>query len=205
MLSKHFAVFGTTGVGKSSGVALILRQILEARPNLRVFLLDPHNEYGRCFGDRALVLNPQNLKLPFWLFNFEEIVDVFFRGRPGVDEEVEILAELIPHGQERLFASTTAPATAPLLKRNDPKTTGYTVDTPVPYRLADLVAPDRRAHGQAGEPLVAHDLSPADHAHRDGAQRPALRLHVRQRQCRRRHHGRDVCASCSACRRTASR
>ena len=35
MLSKHFAILGTTGVGKSSGVALILRQILEARPNLR--------------------------------------------------------------------------------------------------------------------------------------------------------------------------
>jgi DNA helicase HerA-like ATPase len=35
MLSKHFAVLGTTGVGKSSGVALILRQILDARPNLR--------------------------------------------------------------------------------------------------------------------------------------------------------------------------
>ena len=27
-----------------------------------------------------------------------------------------------------------------MLKRNDPKTTGYTADTPVPYRLADLVA-----------------------------------------------------------------
>ena len=46
MLSKHFAVLGTTGVGKSSGVALILQQILDARPNLRVFLLDGHNEYG---------------------------------------------------------------------------------------------------------------------------------------------------------------
>ena len=46
MLSKHFAVLGTTGVGKSSGVALILREILEARPNLRVFLLDGHNEYA---------------------------------------------------------------------------------------------------------------------------------------------------------------
>ena len=43
MLSKHFAVLGTTGVGKSSGVALILRQILDARPNLRLFLLDGHN------------------------------------------------------------------------------------------------------------------------------------------------------------------
>ena len=52
MLSKHFAMLGTTGVGKSSGVAVILQEILEARPDLRIFLIDPHNEYGRCFGDK---------------------------------------------------------------------------------------------------------------------------------------------------------
>ena len=82
MLSKHFAVLGSTGVGKSSGVSLLLNEILKSRPDLRIFLLDVHNEYGRCFGDRALVLNPRNLKLPFWLFNFEEIVDVLF-ARPA--------------------------------------------------------------------------------------------------------------------------
>src|SRR5207248_2334767 len=31
MLNKHFAVLGSTGVGKSSGVALILHQVLTAR------------------------------------------------------------------------------------------------------------------------------------------------------------------------------
>lgn len=67
LLNKHFAILGTTGVGKSSGVAIILQQILAARPDLRTFLVDPHNEYGRCFGDRAQVLNPRNLRLPFWL------------------------------------------------------------------------------------------------------------------------------------------
>jgi len=46
MLSKHFAVLGTTGVGKSSAVALILQQVLRARPDLRILLLDVHNEYG---------------------------------------------------------------------------------------------------------------------------------------------------------------
>src|ERR1700760_4509431 len=96
MLSKHFAVLGSTGVGKSSGVSLLLNEILKSRPNLRIFLLDVHNEYGRCFGDRSLVLNPRNLKLPFWLFNFEEIVDVLFAGRPGIPEELDILAEVIP-------------------------------------------------------------------------------------------------------------
>jgi uncharacterized protein len=139
MLSKHFALLGTTGVGKSSGVALILRQILETRPNLRLFLLDGHNEYGRCFGDKALVLNPRNLKLPFWLFNFEETIDVFFGGRPGVDEEVAVLAELIPQAKSNYIQNYRS-GERPMLKRQDAKATGYTGDTPVPYRLADLVA-----------------------------------------------------------------
>jgi DNA helicase HerA-like ATPase len=138
MVSKHFAVFGTTGVGKSSGVALILRQILDARPNLRIFLIDPHNEYGRCFDDRAQILNPKNLKLPFWLFNFEEIIDVFFRGRPGVEEEIEILAELIPLAKGNLSHSRGA-ADRPSIRKHNPKSTGYTIDTPVPYRLDDLI------------------------------------------------------------------
>ncbi len=95
LVSKHFAIVGTTGVGKSNGVASILQRILDTRSSLRIFLIDPHNEYGRCFGDKAQVLNPRNLKLPFWLFNFEEIVDAFFSGRPGVAEEMEILSEAI--------------------------------------------------------------------------------------------------------------
>jgi DNA helicase HerA-like ATPase len=139
MLSKHFAILGTTGVGKSSGVALILQQILAARPNLRLFLLDGHNEYARCFGDHALVLNPRNLKLPFWLFNFEETIDVFFGGRPGLDEEVAVLAELIPLAKST-YTQQYRSGDSPRLKKIDAKTTGYTGDTPVPYRLADLVA-----------------------------------------------------------------
>jgi hypothetical protein len=68
MLCKHFAVLGTTGVGKSSAVVLMLHEIIRARPNLRILILDAHNEYGRPFGDQAFVLNPRNLKLPFWLY-----------------------------------------------------------------------------------------------------------------------------------------
>ena len=138
MLSKHFAVLGSTGVGKSTSVSLLLNEILKARPNLRVFLLDVHNEYGRCFGDRALVLNPRNLKLPFWLFNFEEIVDVLFGGRPGVPEELDVLAEVIPMAKGLYTQYQNSDRLG--LKRVDPKSGGYTVDTPVPYRLADLIS-----------------------------------------------------------------
>ena len=138
MLSKHFAVLGSTGVGKSTGVSLLLNEILKSRPALRIFLLDVHNEYGRSFGDKALVLNPRNLKLPFWLFNFEEIVDVLFAGRPGVPEELDILAEVIPVAKGLYVQYTSTDRLG--LKRVDPKSIGYTADTPVPYRLVDLIS-----------------------------------------------------------------
>jgi len=133
MLQKHFAILGTTGVGKSSGVAVILREIMAQRPDLRVFLIDPHNEYGHCFDDRAQTLTPANLRLPFWLFNFEEIIDVFYRGRPAIDDEVEILSDVIPLAK-KIYAQGKSADRGKLV---DP---GYAVDTPVPYRLNDLVA-----------------------------------------------------------------
>jgi len=138
LLNKHFAILGATGVGKSSGVVLILREILKARPDVRIFLIDAHNEYGRCFDGRAQVLTPGNLKLPFWLFSFEEIIDALFGGRPGLEEEVDILFELIPVAKA-MYGNYRA-ATERSIKRLDVRATGYTADTPVPYRLADLVA-----------------------------------------------------------------
>jgi hypothetical protein len=133
MLTKHFVVLGSTGVGKSCGVAHILHQMMQARPDLRIFLLDIHNEYDRCFRDLAHVVNPDNLRLPFWLFNFEEIVDVFLGGRPGFQEEVDILSEVIPLAK----ASYTSPTA--FASKSETKNINYTADTPVPYWLADVV------------------------------------------------------------------
>ncbi|MBN8997253.1 MAG: ATP-binding protein [Rhizobiales bacterium] len=136
LLRKHFAVLGTTGVGKSTSVALILQEILKVKASLRIFLFDPHNEYAHCFGELAYVVSPKNLQLPFWLFNFEEIVDVFFRGRPGVEEETEILSELIPIAKAQFAAN----ARADRIQLRKASSNGYTADTPVPYRISDLVA-----------------------------------------------------------------
>ncbi len=139
LLSKHFAILGSTGVGKSSGVAVILNEILDARPDLRIFLLDGHNEYGRSFGPRANIVNAATLKLPFWLFNFEEFVDALYYGRPGVDEELEILAEQIPIAKS-LYQAHRISMERATLRRIDPRSANYTVDTPVPYMMQDLVA-----------------------------------------------------------------
>ena len=138
LLTKHFAVLGSTGVGKSSGVSVILNEILDVRPKLRIFLLDGHNEFGRCFGSRANVINASNLKLPFWLFKFEEFVDVLYGGHVSVDEELDILAEHIPIAKGMYLLHRIA-QDRNSVRRVDPRRAGYTIDTPVPYMLQDLI------------------------------------------------------------------
>jgi uncharacterized protein len=137
LVSRHFAVLGTTGVGKSSGVAIILQRILAVRPNLRILLVDPHNEYSPCFGDKAIVFSPSNVRLPFWLFNFEETVEAFLGGRSGVEEEIEILSDVIPLAKAAYLQYRNNDRM--LAKKRDARSTGFTADTPVPYRLEDLI------------------------------------------------------------------
>lgn len=139
LLCKHFAILGSTGVGKSCSVALVLQEILAADPEMRIFIFDPHNEYAPCFGDNAEIVDPNNIVLPFWLFSFEEIVDVFFGGRPGVDEEVEILSEAISMARSMYDSNQPARGGGVRRKVNARQAALYSVDKPVPYRISDLV------------------------------------------------------------------
>jgi uncharacterized protein len=136
MLAKHFAVVGSTGVGKSSAVASILTRMIEVRPEVRVLLLDVHNEYRAAFGGHANVIGAENLRLPFWLFNFEEMINVIYAGKPAAPEEVEILAELIPVAKAR-YQSGAERVTVE--RRQTPRHNGFTADTPSPYHLQDLI------------------------------------------------------------------
>ncbi|MCO5149511.1 MULTISPECIES: ATP-binding protein [unclassified Shinella] len=135
MLEKHFAVVGTTGVGKSTAVTLLLHKAIQADPRLRVLILDPHNEFASAFGDLAVVIDTETLDLPFWLFKLEEFAEVVFRGRPPVHEEMDILRDLIPEAK-RAFRGTSDNG---LMRRTSEKSS-VTSDTPVPFRIADLLA-----------------------------------------------------------------
>ncbi len=130
-LTKHFAVVGTTGVGKSTGVSLLVRRAIDARPELRVLIFDPHNEFANSFGDKAHRLDTASLDLPFWMFRLEEFSEVLFRGRDVEAEEVEVLRDLIPLAKQiyRNGASNS------MRKGSDI----FTADTPVPYRMVDLL------------------------------------------------------------------
>ena len=85
LLTRHFAIVGTTGTGKSSALALLMRKVLEARPELRILLFDPHNEFSRAFPEKSNVITADTLELPFWVFQHEEFAEVLFRGRDGVE------------------------------------------------------------------------------------------------------------------------
>ncbi len=143
LLGKHFAVLGTSGSGKSCTVALILHAILDQHPSGHVVLLDPHNEYSNAFGDRAEVVSPQNLELPYWLLNFEETVEVLIgRGAMSREVEVGILKGAILEAKRRYVG--------------EGRDASYiTVDTPVPYRIATLVQYLDRQMGRLDKPETA--------------------------------------------------
>lgn len=131
-LARHFAVVGTTGVGKSTAVSLLLNKTLEARPDLRVLILDPHNEFASALPDKCVRIDSNSLDLPFWLFRLEELVEVVFRGREVVPEELDVLRDIIPLAKSAYRASSGNPS----LRRG---TETFTADVPVPYRMADLI------------------------------------------------------------------
>jgi hypothetical protein len=127
MLSKHFAVLGSTGTGKSTAVALILHRISQLSPEGHIVMIDPHGEYSAAFKGCGELFNVDNLQLPYWLMNFEEHCEVLLtttdaeRQRDG-----DILAKC-------LLAART--------KGKDMSQYGkVTVDSPIPYLLTDLNA-----------------------------------------------------------------
>jgi DNA helicase HerA-like ATPase len=136
LLGKHFAILGTTGTGKSCTTALILRAILQKNPNAHMVLLDPHNEYATAFGDWGEVISQRNMQLPYWLLTFEELIEVLIGNTPDRKAEIEILQELIPTAKGR-YSSGRANTQQALRRATDVK---YTADTPVPYRMSDVIA-----------------------------------------------------------------
>ena len=140
LLGKHFAVLGTTGTGKSCSVALILRRILEKNPKAHILLLDMHREYANSFKEYAEIIQPQNMSLPFWLLNFEEIVEIIIGNQPNREQDVEILRELIPMAKQRYASSSRRDkVNATLRSKESGEMVAIGVDTPVPYRTSDLM------------------------------------------------------------------
>ncbi|WP_282609932.1 ATP-binding protein [Pelagibius sp. Alg239-R121] len=140
LLGKHFAILGTTGSGKSCALSVVLHSVLEAHPHGHIVLLDPHNEYWPAFGEEAEIIRPADLQLPYWLLNFEEMIEVLCSPDTNArDSESAILKDAILHAK-RAFVS------------NEEDSRTLTVDTPVPYRLSALIERIDEAMGDLGKP-----------------------------------------------------
>jgi hypothetical protein len=140
LMGKHFSIVGTTGSGKSCAAATILRAVIEHNPNAHVMLLDPHNEYSRAFADRAVVLGPDSgLRLPYWLFNFDELAEVVLGADRSDTEQRKILGEAVLTAKQAQFIKTGLDKVG-------------SVDTPVPYRMSDALLYIDRAVGSLNRP-----------------------------------------------------
>lgn len=91
--SKHIAVVGSTGSGKSCAVTKILHNVIgisdnqnlhkAQQKNSHIIIFDIHSEYEAAFKlptEQEFTLNVlsvDNLKLPYWLMNAEELESIF--------------------------------------------------------------------------------------------------------------------------------
>ncbi len=158
LLSKHFAIIGSTGSGKSCTVALVLQAILKENPMGHVVLFDPHNEYSKSFGNRAEVIDQESLDLPLWIFDFVETCELLCSDiEDQAREETEILHDLLLKAKRLYDRSVKNGTLSTQVKLDDieaelHRSTHITLDSPVPYRIRDVAK------------LVDHEMGKLDNA-----------------------------------------
>ncbi len=77
--SKHAAILGNSGSGKSCTTAKVIQEALKL-PESQIVLFDLHGEYSAAFSDdngqlneNVTYLGEQDLILPYWLLKYEEL------------------------------------------------------------------------------------------------------------------------------------
>ena len=126
LLGKHFAVLGTTGSGKSCAIATILRAIVTGHREGHVLLLDLHGEYAHAFRDIAELRAAGEFKLPYWLLNFEEMQEIVVEKTDEAETDRAVLRDAIVHARQSLHA-------------DDPEAAWLDADSPVTYRIRDVL------------------------------------------------------------------
>lgn len=140
LVTRHSAVVGTTGSGKSTTVASLLNALsdVEKYPSARILVFDIHGEYGQALKDKANVFkinadksvgsNEKELYLPFWALSFDELCEISF-GRITNEKDYNTILERVLNEKCKS------------VERNPRK--GITVDTlnvdsPIPFSLNNL-------------------------------------------------------------------
>lgn len=99
-LSRHAAILGQTGSGKSWTVASFLQRIAEFEKST-VVLLDLHGEYEKAFGDYATYIRASEIELPYWLMNSEELIDMCVdRQESAAPNQISTFKRLLQEAKE---------------------------------------------------------------------------------------------------------
>ncbi|MNO53703.1 AAA-like domain protein [compost metagenome] len=127
--NKHIAVVGASGSGKSSSVATILQKATKAKNgeysglnNTHILIFDLHSEYANAFPD-ANIITVEDLTLPYWLLNEEEMENMFLESGDNNN-----------YNQEALLRSIVTAAK----KIANPEIEKVNFDTPITYEIQHI-------------------------------------------------------------------
>ena len=137
LVTRHSALVGSTGAGKSTTVAGLLNSLAEPAsfPGTRIVLLDLHGEYARAFGDQARVFRinaneekgERPLHVPYWALTSEELMSLSTGALGGAS-----LAYFLDAVTTMKRASKPAGKTVEMANEN------VTADTPLPFCIQKL-------------------------------------------------------------------
>lgn len=139
LVSRHSAVLGSTGSGKSTTIASLIRSITSPLPDesqypsARILMLDIHGEYAEALKDVAQVFsvdprpNETRLQIPYWALEAGDLLDFLTGGVDGARETAFT---------DKIFDLKIASQRA----ENFPGVveSSITVDTPLPFSLKKL-------------------------------------------------------------------
>lgn len=139
LVTRHSAVLGSTGSGKSTMIASLLRSITSASfggggyPSARILMLDIHGEYSAAMADIASVYSvdpqpgEQKLLVPYWALDAFDLLQFLTGGVDGAHETAftdKIFELKVASHDTSDFAGV--------------EESSITVDTPLPFSLKKL-------------------------------------------------------------------
>ncbi|MYA59629.1 MAG: ATP-binding protein [Chloroflexi bacterium] len=138
LVTRHSAILGSTGSGKSTTVASLLRSITDVSPGIeypsaRVLMLDVHGEYSGALSDVAEVFsvdpedNESELLIPYWALNTNDLIEFLTGGVEGPRETA--FTDKIFELKVQVAESVDFPGV---------ERSSITVDTPLPFSLKQL-------------------------------------------------------------------
>lgn len=84
LISRHCAILGSTGSGKSNSVGVLLKAIADKGfKSSRILVIDPHGEYNSVLNNSSNVFKVnaegtyKKLFIPFWALPFDELLSIF--------------------------------------------------------------------------------------------------------------------------------